>query len=316
MIEEIVAVTPRGFCAGVARSIRVVDECLRIFGEPVYIKHAIVHNQTVVADLEKKGAITVENVSDIPDGAVAVFSAHGSPPTHFAEARARGIRIIDATCPLVAKVHMEMHKFLKEGYHVVYIGHKGHVEGLGVIGEAVSYGQDIPVLEDITDVEQLTFGENEQVAVLTQTTLSVDETTALLDALRQKYPKVMEPPAQDICYATTNRQKAIRVLAESVDVIIVVGSQTSSNSKRLQETAQKNGCPAYLIDSVEEIDNEWLKDAKRVGITAGASAPEYKVQEIIAQFVDRGAKYREIDVAKENMHFTEPIELIRAKKNM
>ncbi len=313
MIEEVVVISPRGFCAGVARSVKVVEDCLRIFGAPVYIKHAIVHNKTVVHDLEEKGAVTVESVSDIPRGSIAIFSAHGSPPAHYAEARDREIRVIDATCPLVAKVHIEMHKFLKDGYRVVYIGHKGHVEGLGVIGEAQQYGQEIPVIESVDDIERLPYGAEEKIAMLTQTTLSIDETRDLMKALHKKFPMIIEAPAQDICYATTNRQQAIRALAEEVDIVLVVGSQTSSNSKRLQEVAQQKGCLTYLIDSAEEIKKEWFSGVKKVGITAGASAPEYKVQEIVAQFVAGGAKYREVEVIKENIYFTEPIELMKIK---
>ncbi|PID51990.1 MAG: 4-hydroxy-3-methylbut-2-enyl diphosphate reductase [Candidatus Moraniibacteriota bacterium] len=313
-IKEIVTVAPRGFCAGVARSIKVVEDCLEIFGAPVYIKHAIVHNKTVVADLEAKGAITVESVSDIPDGAVAVFSAHGSPPEHFAQARARGIRFIDATCPLVTKVHMEMIKFLKEKYHVIYVGHKGHVEGLGVIGEAEKFGKSIPVVETVEDVQALEYGTEEKIAFLTQTTLSIDETEAIINALKKKFPHIVGPPAKDICYATTNRQEAIRALAKEVDVIFVVGSKTSSNSNRLVEVAKTSGCDTYLIDTVEEIQSEWIKDAERVGISAGASAPEYKVQEIITTFTKKGVAHRLLTVTEENMQFTEPIELMRVRK--
>lgn len=315
MIKEIITVAPRGFCAGVARSIKVVEDCLEIFGAPVYIKHAIVHNKTVVADLEAKGAVTVENVADIPDGAVAVFSAHGSPPEHFVQARERDIRVIDATCPLVTKVHMEMIKFLTDGYRVVYVGHKGHVEGLGVIGEAKKFGVDIPVIESIVDVAQLSCASDEKIALLTQTTLSVDETQMIISALKEKCAQIVVPPAQDICYATTNRQEAIRVLAKQVDVIFVVGSQTSSNSNRLAEVAQSAGCTSYLIDSAQEIRDEWIVDAERVGISAGASAPEYRVQEIVQYFISRGGTHRTLDVIEENMQFTEPIELMKARKD-
>lgn len=314
MVKEVVTVAPRGFCAGVARSIKVVEDCLDLFGAPVYIKHAIVHNKTVVADLEKKGAITVESVLEIPEGAVAVFSAHGSPPEHFEEAKKRGIRVIDATCPLVTKVHMEMIKFLESGYSVVYIGHKGHVEGLGVIGEAERFGKTIPVVESVADIEGLSYEKDEKIAFLTQTTLSIDETEDIIDALKKKFPHIIEPPAKDICYATTNRQGAIHALADEVDVIFVVGSKTSSNSNRLVEVAQSAGCKAHLIDTVEEIESDWISDVERVGVSAGASAPEYKVQEIVDLFVSRGAKHRSLVVTEENMQFTGPIELMKMRK--
>lgn len=313
-IKKIITVEPRGFCAGVARSISVVEDCLKIFGAPVYIKHAIVHNKTVVADLEAKGAITVDSVEDIPNGAIAVFSAHGSPPEHFEHARKRDIRVIDATCPLVTKVHMEMIKFLSDGYRVVYIGHKGHVEGLGVIGEAKKLGINVPILENISDVEDLDFSSEDELAFLTQTTLSIVETNEIIDALKKKYSHIVEPPAADICYATTNRQNAIRTLSQQVDIIFVVGSKTSSNSNRLVEAAKQNGCKSYLIDTVEEIDEKWLEGLETVGVSAGASAPEYKVEEVVKFFVDRGAAHDKLAVTEENMQFTEPVELMKARR--
>ena len=313
-VKKVITVEPRGFCAGVARSISVVEDCLKIFGAPVYIKHAIVHNKTVVTDLEEKGAITVDSVEDIPDGAIAVFSAHGSPPEHFEHAKERNIRVIDATCPLVTKVHMEMIKFLSDGYKVVYIGHKGHVEGLGVIGEAKKLGTNVPILESISDVEDLDFSSKDKLAFLTQTTLSVVETNEIIDALKKKYSNIIEPPAADICYATTNRQDAIRTLSQQVEIIFVVGSKTSSNSNRLVEVAKQNGCESYLIDTVEEIDEKWLEDLTRVGVSAGASAPEYKVEEVVKFFIARGATHDKLTVTEENMQFTEPVELMKARK--
>lgn len=316
MIKKIITVAPRGFCAGVARSVKVVEDCLEIFGAPIYIKHAIVHNKTVVADLEAKGAITVEDIEDIPQGAVAVFSAHGSPPEHFAQARTRGVRVIDATCPLVTKVHMEMIKFLTDGYRVVYIGHKGHVEGLGVIGEAQKFNIDIPVIENVADVENFYCYKNEKIALLTQTTLNVDETRMIIAALKKKCTNIVEPPAQDICYATTNRQEAIRALAHHVDVIFVVGSKTSSNSNRLAEVARSAGCTSYLIDTVGEICEEWIANVENIGISAGASAPEYKVEEIVQFFTNRGATHHTYETVQENMQFTEPIELLKARREL
>ncbi len=313
-IKKVITVEPRGFCAGVARSINVVEDCLKIFGAPVYIKHAIVHNKTVVADLEQKGAVTVESVEDIPNGAIAVFSAHGSPPEHFEQAKKRNIHIIDATCPLVTKVHMEMIKFLNNGYKVVYIGHKGHVEGLGVVGEAIKMGFNVPVLESVADVKKLDFSIEDKLAFLTQTTLSIVETDKIINALKKKYPYIIEPPATDICYATTNRQNAIRALSQKVDIIFVIGSKTSSNSNRLVEVAKQNGCKAYLIDTVEEISEKWLNGFEIVGISAGASAPEYRVKEVVDFFVDKGAIHDKLSITEENMQFTEPVELMKARK--
>jgi 4-hydroxy-3-methylbut-2-enyl diphosphate reductase len=314
MIKEITTVEPRGFCAGVARSIKVVEDCLELFGPPVYIKHAIVHNKTVVADLEARGAIIVEEVKDIPEGAVAVFSAHGSPPEHFEQAKNRGVRIIDATCPLVTKVHMEMIKFLQDGYRVVYIGHKGHVEGLGVVGEAKNFDKEIPIIETIEDVKKLDCKSSEKMAFLTQTTLSIEETEKIIKALKEKYPNIISPPAEDICYATTNRQQAVAMLAKEVDVVFVVGSKTSSNSNRLVEVALQNNCEAHLIDEVGEIQNSWLQDKEKVGISAGASAPEYRVREVVDYFVNQGATHTKVSATEENMQFTEPIELVRYRK--
>lgn len=316
IIQEVITVEPRGFCAGVARSIKVVEDCLKLFGAPIYIKHAIVHNKTVVADLEKKGAVTVEDVDDIPEGAIAVFSAHGSPPEHFEQARKKNIRVIDATCPLVTKVHMEILKFLDDGCRVVYIGHKGHVEGLGVVGEAKKFDIEVPILETVADVDKLDCDNDEKLAFLTQTTLSINETDEIIAALNKKCPHVISPPAADICYATTNRQQAISALAKKVDIIFVVGSETSSNSNRLVEVAKQNGCDAYLIDTVSEIDNSLLEDVKKVGVSAGASAPEYKVREVVDYFVDKGAVHKKMDVVAENMEFTEPIELTKVRKEV
>ncbi len=313
-IKKIISVAPRGFCAGVARSIDVVKECLEIFGAPVYVKHAIVHNKVVVADLEERGAITVEEVSEIPKGAVAVFSAHGSPPEHYEQARARGIHVIDATCPLVTKVHIEIVRYLRDGYKVIYVGHRGHIEGVGVLGEARHIGEDVPLVDTIDDVETLTYTKDDKIVILTQTTLSIDETTKIIAAIKERYPQVEEPAASDICYATTNRQQAIKQLSQEADLIIVVGSTTSSNSKRLVETAKLGGKLAYLIDSYEEIKPQWLEGVTTLGLSAGASAPEYKVQEIITHFTSHGALHEELTALEENMTFTEPRELTSARK--
>lgn len=312
-INKIITVSPRGFCAGVARSIKVVEDCLEIFGAPIYIKHAIVHNKTVVADLEAKGAVIVEDVSEIPEGAVAVFSAHGSPPEHFEQARARNINVIDATCPLVTKVHIEMVQYTKEGKNIVYIGHHGHVEGLGVLGEAEKMGITVPLIDSVSEVEELPYMQDSEVVILTQTTLSVEETNKIIVAIKKRYARTLEPPAHDICYATTNRQGAIKKLAVQVDVVLIVGSQTSSNSNRLVEVAREMGIDAYLVDSVEEIKDQWFRGKKVVGLSAGASAPEHKVQEIVEHFILQGATHEEYEAAEENMTFTEPKELTEAR---
>ncbi len=314
MISQVITVSPRGFCAGVARSIDVVEDCLEIFGAPVYVKHAIVHNKSVVNDLAEKGAITVEEVSEIPKGAIAVFSAHGSPPEHYEQAKARGVRIIDATCPLVTKVHIEIIRYIKDGFKVIYVGHKGHVEGIGVLGEAQKLGIKVPLVDNIKDVAKLDYPADAKVVILTQTTLSIDETALIIKAIKQKYTNTTEPSASDICFATTNRQGAIKFLAQKVDIALVVGSVTSSNSNRLVEVVKNEGVPAYLIDTVDEIDPKWLEGKNIVGISAGASAPEYRVQEIVDYFLKNGAKASTYDPIDENMSFIEPAELTKAKQ--
>ncbi len=315
-IEKIIIVSPRGFCAGVTRSIKVVEDALEIFGAPVYIKHAIVHNKTVISDLEKKGAIIVDEVKEIPEGAVAVFSAHGSPPEHFQEAKERNIKVIDATCPLVTKVHFEIISALKKGQQPIYIGHQGHVEAEGVIGEAKKYGVEIPVVENKDDVEKLNMelSKGQELVILAQTTFNVGKIKKVIEMIKKKYDRVIEPAEQDICYATTNRQEAIAKLAQQVDLVLVVGSKESSNSNRLVEVARENGSEAQLLDTVEEIQEEWLSGKKIIGLSAGASAPEYKVQEIVEYFLNRGAIQEELEGTKENMYFSEPVELKKARK--
>jgi len=313
MIEKVILVQPRGFCAGVARAVQTVKDCLEIFGSPVYVKHQIVHNKNVVEDLEKRGAITVESVEEIPNEAVAVFSAHGSPPEHYEEAQERKVRLIDATCPLVTKVHLEVHRYLKQGYELVYVGHKGHIEGEGVIAEAKKYGTNIPLVDSVEEVETLEI-TGEKLAYLTQTTLSVGETNNITEALKKKFPHITAPPISDICYATTNRQEAIKELAKQVDIVFVLGSKNSSNSTRLMETARKEGVDAYLIDGVEDIESQWTEGKKIVGISAGASAPENVVQQVVDFFDNQGASVESLEAVEENMHFSEPIELSKIKE--
>jgi 4-hydroxy-3-methylbut-2-enyl diphosphate reductase len=310
-VQKILLASPRGFCAGVSRAVKAVEDTLLIFGAPVYVKHEIVHNKHVVAALEKKGAITIERIDEAPVGAVVVFSAHGSPKAHYEEARARQIRLIDATCPLVTKVHLEVQRFLKDGYTIIYIGHKGHIEGVGVLGEAP--GTRIPILETVADVAALQIGQPEKLVYLTQTTLSIDDTKQVIAALKQKYPQIVAPPLEDICYATTNRQEAVKALAKQCDVILIVGSNSSSNSKRLMETALASGCQSYLVDDISHLDPTWFSEAAVVGISAGASAPEHLVQEIVAHLAMHGARVEDFVAKPESMHFAEPLELMQIR---
>ncbi len=315
MIQKVLLASPRGFCAGVARAVKVVEDCLDIFGAPVYIKHEIVHNKTVVKNLEDRGAITVESAEAIPDNTVVVFSAHGSPPEDYEIARAKNCTVIDATCPLVNKVHLEMHRFLKDSYSVVYIGHKGHPEGIGVIGEALhAYGKIVPIIESVTDTKLLNFENDEKIAYLTQTTLSITETEDIIRALIEKYPNIAASPGKDICYATTNRQSAVRTLAHVSDLILIVGSKNSSNSTRLAETARAENIPAHLIDSASDIDPAWLEGIATIGVSAGASAPESRVQEIARYFENFGAIVEEFTTIRETTRFAEPPELTAIKK--
>ena len=306
--QKIILAKPRGFCAGVDRAVRTVEECLSIFGAPVYVKHQIVHNKTVVADLEAKGAITVESIDKIPEGSVVVFSAHGSPPEHYEQAKNRNLRVIDATCPLVTKVHLEVHRYFKNGYDIVYIGHKGHIEGEGVRAEARGYGKEIALVDSVKDVHTLPDMAGKCV-YLTQTTLSVSETGVIASALKKRFPHIESPPISDICYATTNRQQAVRELAKQVDVILVVGSSNSSNSNRLVEVSLAEGIPAYLVENIEVASRIDYGKARAIGITAGASAPESSVQAIVAYFVARGAKQEEFEAVAESMRFADPLEL-------
>ncbi len=311
-VKKVLLASPRGFCAGVARAVKAVEDTLQIFGAPIYVKHEIVHNKHVVGALEKKGAITIENLAEVPEGSVVVFSAHGSPVAHYAEAKARGLRLIDATCPLVTKVHLEVQRFLKDGYTIIYIGHKGHVEGIGVLGEAPDV--TIPIIETIEDVEKLDIGNPEKLVYLTQTTLSLDDTKQVIEALQKKYPQVVAPPLEDICYATTNRQEAVKALAKECDLVLIVGSRTSSNSTRLMETAYAYGSVAYLVDDVSHLDPSWFTNVEVVGISAGASAPEHLVQDIVKHLTMGGAIVEDFVVKPETMKFAEPIELMQIRR--
>ena len=277
---------PRGFCAGVDRAIEIVERAISKFGAPIYVRHEIVHNTYVVNDLKAKGAIFIEELDDVPAGATLVFSAHGVSRAVQLEAAARGFQIFDATCPLVTKVHVEVAKLFKEGYEFIMIGHKGHPEVEGTMGQLDS---GIHLVEDVADVARVAPLQTEKLAVVTQTTLSVDDAAAIATAIKARFPNVREPKQQDICYATQNRQDAVKLMSPQVDVVIVVGSPTSSNSNRLAELARKLGTPGYMVDSADDLQPQWLDGCARVGLTAGASAPEVLVTQVIDRLKALGA---------------------------
>ena len=284
--SEILLAEPRGFCAGVDRAIEIVERALKKFGAPIYVRHEIVHNTYVVNDLKTKGAIFIEDLDDVPAGATLVFSAHGVSRAIQSEARARGFQIFDATCPLVTKVHVEVAKLHKEGYEFIMIGHKGHPEVEGTMGQLDS---GIHLVEDLADVARVRPTQVERLALVTQTTLSVDDAAEIAAAVKARFPMVREPKLQDICYATQNRQDAVKLLSPQVDVVIVVGSPTSSNSNRLREVARKLGTESYMVDSADELQAQWFEGRQRVGLTAGASAPEVLVQQVADRLKALGA---------------------------
>jgi len=284
--KEIVLAEPRGFCAGVDRAIEIVERALAKFGAPIYVRHEIVHNTYVVDDLKVKGAVFIEDLADVPPGATLVFSAHGVSRAIQDEARARGFRIFDATCPLVTKVHVEVAKLHKEGYEFIMIGHKGHPEVEGTMGQLDS---GIHLVEDVAGVARVQPAQSEKLAVVTQTTLSVDDAAEITAAVRARFPMVREPKQQDICYATQNRQDAVKFMSPQVDIVVVVGSPTSSNSNRLREVARKLGTESYMVDSADELQPEWFEGRHRVGLTAGASAPEVLVRQVADRIKALGA---------------------------
>lgn len=302
---------PRGFCAGVDRAIDIVNRALDVFGAPIYVRHEVVHNKFVVESLRKRGAIFVEELDDIPDDVIVIFSAHGVSQKVRAEAKKRKLKVFDATCPLVTKVHMEVMRYSRDGRECVLIGHAGHPEVEGTMGQYDdSTGGKMYLIEGVDDVAALTPGKPELLAYVTQTTLSKDDTAMVIAALREKFPSIQGPRKDDICYATTNRQDAVRQLALECDLVLVVGSPNSSNSNRLCELAERCGTQAHLIDLAEDIDNAWLKGKKSIGITAGASAPEELVQQIITHLISCGAEDpEEISGTPETMHFSLPVEL-------
>jgi 4-hydroxy-3-methylbut-2-enyl diphosphate reductase len=302
--SEILLAEPRGFCAGVDRAIEIVERALSKFGAPIYVRHEIVHNTFVVNDLKAKGAIFIEELDDVPPGATLIFSAHGVSKAVQAEAQARGFSVFDATCPLVTKVHVEVAKLHKEGYEFIMIGHKGHPEVEGTMGQLDS---GIHLVEDVTDVARVQPHQTAKLALVTQTTLSMDDASEIAAAVKARFPSVREPKQQDICYATQNRQDAIKVMSPQVDVVIVVGSPTSSNSNRLREVAKKLGTASYMVDSADEIQPHWLEGCSRVGLTAGASAPDVLVQAVIARLRALGAvSVRKMDGVVETVKFPLP----------
>ena len=310
-VKKIILAKPRGFCAGVERAINTVEQCLEIFGKPIYVKHEIVHNKYIVEKLEKNGAITVEKVEDIPKNSVAIFSAHGSPPKDYKKAIERGIRIIDATCPLVSRVHIQLHQYIKKGYKIVYIGHKGHPEAISVLEQ---FSGQIPLIENADDVKELNIEDN-NIVYITQTTLSLDDTKGIINKLKNKFPHIEDPPGTSICYATTNRQSAVKEIAKKSDLFIVIGSKNSSNCNRLVETARNFGVKSYLIENLSEMNHEWLKNVEVIGLSSGASVPELLINEVIEYFTKNGAKVIESEYVKENVKFTMPKELRVIERN-
>jgi len=303
-VDEILLAEPRGFCAGVDRAIEIVERALAKFGAPIYVRHEIVHNTYVVNELKAKGAIFIEDLAEVPPGSTLIFSAHGVSKAVQTEARDRGFDVFDATCPLVTKVHVEVAKLAKEGYEFIMIGHKGHPEVEGTMGQLSS---GIHLVEDVADVARVQPAQTDKLAVVTQTTLSVDDAVEIAAAVRARFPKVREPKHQDICYATQNRQDAVKIMSPQVDILIVVGSPTSSNSNRLRELAQRLGTESYMVDSADELRPEWFEGKSRVGLTAGASAPEVLVHAVIERVRALGAvSVRKMDGIQETIKFPLP----------
>ncbi|MBL8416032.1 MAG: 4-hydroxy-3-methylbut-2-enyl diphosphate reductase [Propionivibrio sp.] len=304
---QIILANPRGFCAGVDRAIAIVERAIEKFGAPIYVRHEVVHNKYVCDDLRAKGAIFIDDLADVPSGSTLVFSAHGVSQAVRAEAATRGLKIFDATCPLVTKVHVEVGKMRKEGREIIMIGHKGHPEVEGTMGQST---QGMYLVETVADVEQLAVSDATRLAYVTQTTLSVDDAEKVVSALRQRFPDIVGPKRDDICYATQNRQDAVKGLATKTDIVFVVGSQSSSNSNRLREVAELLGTKAYLIDQAEHIDPTWLQGIERIGVTAGASAPEVLVQNVVNRLSGgQPGQASQLQGVEENVTFALPKEL-------
>lgn len=311
MSKSIQLANPRGFCAGVDRAIEIVNRALDVFGPPIYVRHEVVHNRFVVETLRERGAVFVDELHEVPDNFIVIFSAHGVSKAVEQEAERRNLKVFDATCPLVTKVHLEVLRYARAGQDCVLIGHAGHPEVEGTMGRYdTSHGGHIYLVESETDVASLQVSNPENLAYVTQTTLSMDDTARVIDALRQRFPKITGPRKDDICYATQNRQDAVKTLAETSDLVLVVGSPNSSNSNRLRELAERMGTRAFLIDGVDDLQKEWLDTAERIGITAGASAPEILVGDVIKQLINWGAKPPvELPGRPENITFSMPKEL-------
>jgi 4-hydroxy-3-methylbut-2-enyl diphosphate reductase len=314
---KILLANPRGFCAGVDRAIEIVERALELFGPPIYVRHEVVHNRFVVDGLRRKGAIFVEELDEVPDDATVIFSAHGVARAVQTDAQRRQLTVFDATCPLVTKVHMEVTRYAREGREVVLIGHAGHPEVEGTMGQFdAEHGGRIVLVESVGDVDSLEFAHPERVAFVTQTTLSVDDTAAIVDALRARFPALTGPRKEDICYATQNRQDAVKKLVQQVDVMLVVGSRTSSNSNRLREIAEKAGIPGHLIDGPEDLREQWFTDCAAVGVTAGASAPELLVRQVIERLRGWGGDFaEEVEGRSEQVVFSLP-KLLRKNQNV
>lgn len=313
--KKIILVSPRGFCAGVVRAIDVVKIALELYGAPIYVRKEIVHNRHVVDELRGAGAIFVDELSDVPSGARVIFSAHGVSPAVRQEAKTRQLDVIDATCPLVTKVHLESIKFAKQGYTIILIGHRDHDEVIGTLGEAP---RSSVLVETVEDVDRLQVPDPDKTCFLTQTTLSLDETRDIVDALRAKFPAIKSPPGQDICYATENRQLGVKAVAPISDLLLVVGSKNSSNSMRLVEVCKQAGVPAYLVDDYMQVNEHWLTDARTVAVTAGASAPEHLVEELIDCLRERHgfAEMEEVTLKDEDVRFSLPAELSTSARRL
>lgn len=304
MDKEIILAQPRGFCAGVDRAIEIVERALGQFGAPIYVRHEIVHNAYVVEDLRRKGAIFIEHLDEVPAGSTLIFSAHGVSKAIEDEAQQRGLRVFDATCPLVTKVHIEVGKMRRDDREIIMIGHEGHPEVEGTMGQAEA---GMYLVETVEDVQRLQVADPDKLAYVTQTTLSVDDTVEVIAAIKERFPNIAEPKKGDICYATTNRQEAVKFMAPKVDLVIVVGSPNSSNSNRLREVAEKKGAAAYMVDNASQIEPQWLDNKIRIGVTAGASAPEILVQAVIDRLKEFGARsVRTLDGVEENVTFPLP----------
>jgi len=309
-VERILLASPRGYCAGVDRAVQTVERALDLYGPPVYVRKEIVHNKNVVAELRQRGAVFVDELDEVPPESVTVFSAHGVAPSVRETAASQRLQTIDATCPLVTKVHVEARRFAEAGYTIVLVGHNGHEEVEGTMGEAP---ERIVLVEDEQDVERLEVEDPAKVAYITQTTLSVDETSKIVAKLRERFPKIVGPRRDDICYATTNRQAAVKKIADRCDLVLIIGSRNSSNSARLVEVARACGTEAYLIDSVRELEQGWLEGKRTVGISSGASAPEHLVRELLDYFRERGVdQFEEVEATSEDVRFMLPKEMREA----